>query len=169
MLDQLNQLEREALDSLAAVNSTDSLTQWQGAHFGTKRSKGKLDEIMSGLGKLAADDRPAFGKRANEVKQALLAALAQKEAAIKEAELAHELQSGAIDVTLPGIPVKRGRLHPSTQVIRRISAIYYCALLWGSMADRQDGLSHITFFQGEASRRAITSVPRSGATVTTSM
>ncbi len=124
MLDQLNQLEREALDALATITNTEELVAWQGKHFGTKRSKGKLDEIMSGLGKLTPEERPVFGKRANEVKQALLAALAQKEAVVKEAELAQQMQAGTIDVTLPGIPINRGRLHPSTQVIRRISTIF---------------------------------------------
>ena len=124
MLDQLNTLERAALDELAGITTSDALTAWHGKYFGTKRSKGKLDEAMSALGKMTAEERPAFGKRANEVKQALLAAAQSTETAVKNAELSASLQAGKLDVTLPGTPVKRGRLHPSTITLRRMYPIF---------------------------------------------
>ena len=123
-LDPLNSIEREALSSLKAITTSDALQTWQGQYFGTKRSKGALDEAMSALGKLSKEERPAFGKRANEVKQAIVVALEAKQATIKEAELSAAMQSGALDVTLPGTPVNRGRLHPSTLTLRRISKIF---------------------------------------------
>ena len=49
MLDKLNQLEHDALDSLARVNSAEDLTAWQAKYFGTKRSKGELDQALSVL------------------------------------------------------------------------------------------------------------------------
>jgi phenylalanyl-tRNA synthetase alpha chain len=123
-LERLNTLERVALEALAEAKDGEALQTWQGKYFGTKRTKGVLDEIMSALGSLSKEERPAFGKRANEVKQALLAAQDAKRAAVKEAELATALKSGALDVTLPGAPVNRGRLHPSTLALRRIIRIF---------------------------------------------
>jgi phenylalanyl-tRNA synthetase alpha chain len=123
-LERLNMLEQDALTSLNDITASEALQTWQGKYFGTKRSKGALDEIMSELGKLSKEERPAFGKRANEVKQAIVAALEAKQTAIKEAELAAAMQSGALDVTLPGTPVQRGRLHPSTLALRRITRIF---------------------------------------------
>ena len=65
-LDRLTALEQEALASLQAASTSDALQAWNGKYFGTKRNKGALDEIMSELGKLSKEERPAFGKRANE-------------------------------------------------------------------------------------------------------
>ena len=124
MLDRLNQLERDALASLAAVNTAEELSAWQGKYFGTKRTKGELDQVLSVLGTLSKEERPAFGKRANEVKQAVVAALETKQTAVKELELERAMRSGALDVTLPGTPVKRGRLHPSTQALRNVVRIF---------------------------------------------
>jgi phenylalanyl-tRNA synthetase alpha chain len=120
----LNELERDALETLDAVRTGDELLAWQGKYFGTKRSKGALDEAMSALGALSKEERPLFGKRANEVKQALTAALEQKQAVVKGAELEAAMKASALDVTLPGAPINRGRLHPSTQVLRRIIRIF---------------------------------------------
>lgn len=120
----LDQLEREALSSLHTINTSEALQAWQGKYFGTKRNKGALDQAMAALGALSKEERPAFGKRANEVKQTLTAAFEAKQAAIKEAELEAAMQGGALDVTLPGTPVTRGRLHPSTLALRRIIKIF---------------------------------------------
>lgn len=124
MLDKLNQLERDALDSLGGVNTAEELSAWQAKYFGTKRTKGELDQTLAVLGTLSKEERPVFGKRANEVKQALVAALDIKQAAIKEMELERAMKAGALDVTMPGTPVTRGRLHPSTQALRRVIRIF---------------------------------------------
>lgn len=124
MSEHLNPLETSALADLGAIASTDALQAWYGRIFGTKRSKGALDEAMSALGSLSKEERPIFGKRANEVKQALLAAYEARQAAVREAELERALGQGALDVTLPGAPVTRGRVHPSTQTLRRITGIF---------------------------------------------
>ncbi|MCL6510672.1 MAG: phenylalanine--tRNA ligase subunit alpha [Anaerolineae bacterium] len=124
MESSLDLLEREALAALDAANTSEALQAWHGKYFGTKRAKGELERAMSALATLGKEERPAFGKRANEVKQALLAALAAKQAAVKEAELEAAARSGALDVTLPGTPIPRGRLHPSTLTLRRIIHIF---------------------------------------------
>jgi phenylalanyl-tRNA synthetase alpha chain len=124
MLDQLDQLERDALDALARITTSADLTAWQARYLGTKRAKGQLDQTLSLLGTLPPTERPAAGRRANEVKQAILAALEARQAEVREAELDAALRAGALDVTLPGMPVTRGRLHPSTQTLRRVTAIF---------------------------------------------
>jgi phenylalanyl-tRNA synthetase alpha chain len=123
-LDQWTTLENEALTALDAARTSEALQAWQGKYFGTKRTKGALDEAMLALGALSKEERPAFGKRANEVKQALVAALEAKQAVVKEAELETAMKAGSLDVTLPGTPVTRGRLHPSTLALRRITRIF---------------------------------------------
>ncbi len=122
--DQLDQIERDALAELAEVDSSAALLTWQGKFFGTKRSAGALDAAMSALASISKEEKPAFGKRANEVKQALVAAQDARAQAIREAEIDASISAGALDVTLPGTPVARGRLHPSTINLRRISRIF---------------------------------------------
>ncbi len=86
--------------------------------------KGSLATILRGLGALDAAERPAVGKLANDVKEKLEAALQTRMAAIEAAAQAAALAAERLDVTLPGRPSPMGRLHPSTQVLRRICQIW---------------------------------------------
>ena len=65
-----------------------------------------------------------FGKRSNEIKEALSERI---EAALREAAARKKdnvLSKQKIDVTLPGRRVRYGRLHPVTQVRQEVCAIF---------------------------------------------
>ncbi len=121
MLDDLEQLQAEGLRSLHGVSTAAELPEWYRKYLGRK---GHLTELLRGLGELAPAERPAVGKRGNEVKQALEQAFAQRQDEVREGELQASLQTGAIDVTLPGRPVAPGHLHLSTRTLRKIRAIF---------------------------------------------
>ena len=121
MLEQLNQIERAALTGLRSISSPDALEVWRVTHLGRKSP---LMTILGDLGKLSKEERPAIGKRGNELKNALETAYADRVEAIRTAELQHSLTVSALDVTLPGRPISRGRLHPATQILREIYAIW---------------------------------------------
>ena len=121
MIDQLNSIEQEALAALQSVNNKEALENWRTMYLG---KKAPLMTLLGDLGKLSREERPAIGKRGNEVKNVLEAAYADRVEAIRRAELQHSLTAGALDVTLPGRPAPRGRLHPHTQVLREIYAIW---------------------------------------------
>lgn len=116
-MDQLNDIESSALESLASVSTEAALQAWKTAHLG--RSS-RLMQVFAGLGKLSKEEKPAVGAAANRVKVALEAALAARETEIKAAALARSLEEDALDVTLPGRTFHVGRLHPSTQQLRRV-------------------------------------------------
>ncbi len=116
-MDQLNDIESSALESLASVSTEAALQAWKAAHLG--RSS-RLMQVFAGLGKLSKEEKPAVGAAANRVKVALEAALAARETEIKAAALARSLEEDALDVTLPGRTLHVGRLHPSTQQLRRV-------------------------------------------------
>jgi phenylalanyl-tRNA synthetase alpha chain len=120
MLDQLNEIQTNGLQSLAAVQDEAALESWSIAHLGRSSP---LMGVFGGLGGLTKDERPAVGHAANRVKAALEAALAEKTSAVHELTLARSLGETRLDVTLPGRPIRRGRLHPSTQQLRRVLAI----------------------------------------------
>jgi phenylalanyl-tRNA synthetase alpha chain len=121
MLDQLNTLEREALAALEAVTDAATLEQWRVKHLGRNSP---LMTRLGDLGKLSKEERPALGKRGNEVKKALEDALAARAEALRRADLERATTAGAVDVTLPGRPVARGRLHPATLGLRRMYGVF---------------------------------------------
>jgi phenylalanyl-tRNA synthetase alpha chain len=121
MLDKLDKLEKEALAELEQADDSQALHAWEIRYLG---KKGQITQVLRSLGELPHQERPAVGQRANQVKEKLEAALAAREEEIRAQEVARSLEAGAIDVTLPGRPVPTGRLHPSTQTLRRIYAIW---------------------------------------------
>ena len=124
MLDELNQLKTEALEQLAHIWDDAALETWRVKFLGRN---GSLAEAMTKLGTLSKEERPAAGKLANETKLALESAFESKIGAIKQRALSESLESEPLDVTLPGRPVTRGRVHPATQNMREIYRI------WGDM------------------------------------
>ncbi len=121
MVDQLDQIEETSLTALAEVGDQDALEKWRVEHLG--RSSPLLT-ILGDLGKLSKEERPAIGKRGNEVKRKLEAALETKRQALRREALERSLREERLDVTLPGRPVRRGRLHPATQTLRKIAAVW---------------------------------------------
>lgn len=121
MLEQLNQIEQTGLSALEAAQEEEALQRWRVAHLGRSSA---LMGVFDKLGTLAKEERPAVGKRANEVKRALEAAFAARAEVLQQAALEHSLQAERLDVTLPGRPQARGRLHPNTQTMREIYRIF---------------------------------------------
>jgi phenylalanyl-tRNA synthetase alpha chain len=117
MLEQLNEIEKAALESLSAIKDQAALDAWRVANVGRSSP---LMQVFSGLGKLSKEERPVVGAAANRVKVALESALEERARAIKEAALAKSLEEEQLDVTLPGRRINVGRLHPSTQQLRRV-------------------------------------------------
>lgn len=121
MLEQLNQIERKALDELQAVDAEPALQQWKVIHLGRNSP---LMRIFDGLGSLPKEDRPQVGRRANEVKRSLEAAQETCAQNLRQAALLRALSAERLDVTLPGRAVARGRLHPTTQTMREIGRVF---------------------------------------------
>ena len=121
MLDKLDNIRTDTLAELAEVTSAEKLRQLYNQTVG---KKGEITTMLRTIGELDPAERPVVGKRANEVRQELEAAFAEREEFIKARELARSLEAGAIDVTLPGRPVPTGRLHPATQTLREIYDIW---------------------------------------------
>jgi phenylalanyl-tRNA synthetase alpha chain len=121
MLEKLDQIEQSATSALAAVQDEASLEEWRVTYLGRSSP---LMRIFDGLGQLPKEERPAIGRRANEVKQALETAQTEKGEALRQFTLAKSLQSERLDVTLPGRATPLGRLHPVTKTLREISRIF---------------------------------------------
>lgn len=121
MLDQLHEMETKALAELAASQTEAALEQWHVAFLGRK---GALTELLRGIGRLSAEERPAFGQEANRVKVALEQAYEQRAVAMRQAASQLQLAREQVDVTLPGRPVGPGHEHVSTRTLREIYDIF---------------------------------------------
>jgi phenylalanyl-tRNA synthetase alpha chain len=114
-------LEQRALDELNACADELGLQGWNGKYLG---KTGELTLALKKIGELPAAERPTYGQKVNQVKQALTKASEQRQEAVRHLELNKSLTSEALDVTLPGRPMRRGRLHVATQVMRKIMAVF---------------------------------------------
>jgi phenylalanyl-tRNA synthetase alpha chain len=121
MLEQLDQIEAAALASLEGVQDEDALQGWRVAHLGRNAP---LMQTFDRLGSLSKEERPAIGRRANQVKKTLEAALAARSEELRQAALRRSLQMESLDVTLPGRPVIHGRRHPSTLMMRDLARVF---------------------------------------------
>ena len=115
----LERLRAEAEQTLADVADEATLEQARIEFLGAK--SGRLKLAQKGLGQVAGSDKPAAGRQFNAVKSAVEALFQQAKdrAATGPANVSAE----TVDVTLPGAPVRFGRLHPLTQTIRRVASI----------------------------------------------
>jgi phenylalanyl-tRNA synthetase alpha chain len=86
---------------------------------------GALTELLKGLGKLAAAERPAAGGAINVAKQEIEDALSARRATLAGMDLARKLAADALDVSLPGRGRGRGTLHPLTRVQERIETLFH--------------------------------------------
>ena len=110
-LQQFDQFADVALAALAAAQDAAAVEAARIEFLGKK--SGRIKELQDLLGKATPEQRPAFGAKFNEVRQRVTAALEarQQELAKPKAALT------AIDISLPGEPLRLGRRHPLTQTM----------------------------------------------------
>ncbi len=117
----LEQIHVEALARLGQANAVEDLESWYRDILGRK---GHVYLLTRRLGALDPADRPAYGKRLNEIKQDLQAAYDLHLQEIKTAEMEASLTAGALDVTMPGRVPPQGGLHIVTQTLREIYRVF---------------------------------------------
>jgi len=114
----LQDIEKQALEQISAADSKEDLESVSVSFLGRK---GLLTAFLRNIPSLPVDERPAAGKNGNLLKIKLEKAIKQARAGL-EAGAAGDAEG--IDITLPGRMVKKGALHPVTQVIDEICGIF---------------------------------------------
>ena len=79
-IEALNALKDEALEAIASASDARALEGVRVTYLG--RKEGRISGILRGLGALSAEERPAVGQLANQVKAAVTEAIDVREAAI---------------------------------------------------------------------------------------
>lgn len=111
----LASLKNEALRRLAAVADLTALEAWRVTYLGRK---GSVSTVLRGLKDLPVAERKLQGQPANQLRQELEQAFAERRQKLAPTAAA------TIDVTVPGRPPDIGHLHPLSQAIRRITDIF---------------------------------------------
>ena len=117
----LNSIKHKWIDAAAATGSAAALEQVRVEALG---KKGEITGLMKALGGMTPEERKSFGAALNQTKDEVLAAIEARREALAEADLADRLARDRIDVTLPARPEQPGRLHPISQTIDEIIAIF---------------------------------------------
>lgn len=118
---QLTALRQEAQQAIANIATLEDLEQLRIKYLG---KKGSLSQVLGGMGKLDASERPRIGALANEVKDSLQAELDQRRAALQAAQIEAQLEAEALDVTMSGVYALQGRSHPLTSTVDRMIDIF---------------------------------------------
>jgi len=118
---QLEQLQKQALEELRELDEPEGLEAWRVRHLGRKS---KLTQILRSLSTLPLEERREVGARANEIKAILESSLAEREKSLQESGVTQAPKYQGLDFTLPGQPFPLGRLHPITQTLMEICAVF---------------------------------------------
>jgi len=117
----IDSLRAEALAALQQAGDAE-LEGWRADWLG--RQDGRITLLLRSVRDQPPDSRASFGAAANNLKAALEAALAERQADAEQRRLHDLATAGAIDVTLPGRPLPMGRLHPVTQTMRDLVRVF---------------------------------------------
>jgi phenylalanyl-tRNA synthetase alpha chain len=118
-----NALERQILQAIEAAADEAALEAVRVAALGRK---GSVSELLKTLGSMSPEERRSRGAEINAVKEGVTEALAARRTVLKDAALEQRLKTETVDVTLPvrESPAELGRIHPVSQVIDEITAIF---------------------------------------------
>ena len=116
----LSQIETSARQELEAVADIDALEAWRVTCLGRR---GRLTQVLRSLAQLPLEERRRVGAAANQIKAQLEAAYDEKKTYLVQHTtdaFLERARRARLDVTLPGSPLPRGRLHPITQTLRDV-------------------------------------------------
>src|SRR5258706_462662 len=120
-MDKLDGIIADAKSSFDSIRDLAALEQAKARFLG---KSGTLTEMLKGLGKLSAEQRPQAGVLINKAKEQIEALLQSRREANESVSLEARLGEEALDVTLPGRGRGRGGIHPVIRTWQRIEAIF---------------------------------------------
>ncbi len=120
-MDGISELRARYLDQVAGAADADALEAVRLAALG---KKGEISLKMRELGRMTPEERQTAGPALNGLKAEIDSALRAKRAALEDAALDARLRAEWLDVTLPGRPRPRGSIHPVSQVMDELTAIF---------------------------------------------
>jgi len=121
MKQMLEEMRNQALAALSKVSDVAELENLKVEYLG---KKGKLTQILKGMGQLSPEERPVIGQIANEIRLALEEGIQSVRERLNKELINQKLKSEVIDVTMPGKRKALGRKHPLTNILDEIKDIF---------------------------------------------
>jgi phenylalanyl-tRNA synthetase alpha chain len=120
---ELASLEKDLVGRIAAAADEAALEAERVAALGRK---GTISELLKGLGGMSAEERQVMGPALNGLKDRIGEAILNRRGVLKEAELTRRMNEERLDISLPvrPSPLETGRIHPVSQVIDEVTAIF---------------------------------------------
>lgn len=121
MQETLKQLQEEALARIESASDLKQLNDVRVAYLG---KKGPITEVLRGMGKLSAEERPKMGALVNVIREEIANSIESKQSVLEQAAVTAKLAAEKIDITLPGYKVKVGNHHPLTRIVEEIEDMF---------------------------------------------
>ncbi len=120
-MDGLDELRKSWLDRIGGATDEGALEEFRVAALG---KKGEISLKMRELGKMSPEERQVAGPALNALKDEVNAAIVAKKAGLADAALDERLKAEWLDVTLPARHRRQGTIHPVSQVMEEVTAIF---------------------------------------------
>jgi phenylalanyl-tRNA synthetase alpha chain len=141
----MSQIATLKSDTAAAIAGADSLEALDAVRVGALGKKGSITALMKQLGALPPEQRRAFGAEVNILKDEIAGLLEARQSALKQAALDARLAGERVDVSLPPRPSAEGRVHPISQTIDEIVAVFGdMGFVWAEGPDIEDDWHNFT-------------------------
>lgn len=121
MKDEFVQMEQEALSRIEEASDLKTLEEVRVAFLGRK---GRITEVLKGLGKASEEERRSLGQAANQLKERFAQLLDARKTQLEESFRQQKAQDERVDLSLPGRAAQRGHVHLLNQIADEISDIF---------------------------------------------
>ena len=121
MKDEIISIKENAIKEIKNSESLQQLNDLRVMYLG---KKGKLTELLRGMGNLSKEERPIMGALVNEAKEELNSEITKREEELKKIELNKKLEEEDIDITLPSKKTRRGSKHPLNRIIEEVEDLF---------------------------------------------
>lgn len=123
MNDRLTAIKKEILDGIEqGISSRAAAFELRKQFLDSKT--GKIGQLMKEMKTIAPEERAAFGKGVNELKEWALEKFTELDEKMKKLELDLRYKSEKIDVTMPAKEIEAGNLHPITQMRNQLIDVF---------------------------------------------
>ena len=120
----MKEWEDQKTKLVASINSASTLDELEDIRITALGKKGTITGLMKSLGSLDPDKRKEAGQLLNAIKEEVASAIDVRKVTMEDAALETQLHRDRVDVTLPVRPESNGSIHPITQTIDELTAIF---------------------------------------------
>ena len=120
----MKEWEDQKTKLVASIHSTSTLDELEDIRITALGKKGTITGLMKSLGSLDPDKRKEAGQLLNAIKEEVASAIDVRKVTMEDAALETQLHRDRVDVTLPVRPESNGSIHPITQTIDELTAIF---------------------------------------------